>query len=389
MPAPIPTPSQNSIPRPMHSPTMPSIPLATSHVAGVTRTSMIDKHDGYEDHSQAIPRTEITWKPDKSRILLLCGGSDDRPDSLSNLFKTVANFEPTNYDTANGPQFDIVDDSVWDTLHAEASTMEYVGCVACPPCGPMSKLHSLPGPPPLFDVKGPGRYGRSDLSPRSKERVRKHILLTTRVAQMLTHFTRLRIPWIFESPWTTDNEVSALNLDEFVSLLAMDGVVRTLGYQCPFGGMSPKPTSWVTFGVDLSAMPSRCPHPKLMWHNQRTGAVVNKPHAPTTGKDTYLTTMNPETPWESKRMPGPAPWVAQQLEVYPPLLCLFLVNAMRIAVYNNLQWLNARSPARSIRLALGSNTRMVLLRKSYGEILSGALYSPRRKRRLTIWQSEV
>jgi hypothetical protein len=183
--------------------------------------------------------------------------------------------------------------------------MEYVGCVACPPCGSYSKLHSLPGPPPLRDVTGPGRYGRSDLSPRSKERVRKHTLISTRVAHVLTHFTRLKVPWIFEAPWATANEVSALNLDEFIKLLAMHDVVKTQGYQCPFGGRSPKPTAWVSFGVDLSAMPSSCPHPKRMWHNQRTGAVVNKPHAPTSGKDVYLLTMNELTPWDGSPRNGP------------------------------------------------------------------------------------
>ena len=169
--------------------------------------------------------------------------------------------------------------------------------MACPPCGPMSKLHSLPGPPPLFDVEGPGRYGRSDLTPRSKERVRKHILLTTRVAQVLIQFTRLRIPWIFEAPWTTANEVSALNLDEFVILLAMDGVTKTLGYQCPFGAKSPKPTAWVTYGVDVSALPNRCTHPKRQWFNQRNGVVVTQSHAPTTGTVSYTHLTLPTTPY--------------------------------------------------------------------------------------------
>ena len=315
-PAPSTEPKLNSLSISMQPPIIPILPLDTSIGIAGTRTDTASQHDGYEDLSSGNIISNITWKPDTSRILLLCGGSDDRPDSLSNLFKTVAGFEPTNYDTANGPQFDIVDDSVWDKLHSESTSLEYVGCVACPPCGPMSKLHSLPGPPPLFDVKGPGRYGRSDLSPRSKERVRKHILLTTRVAQMLTHFTRLRIPWIFEAPWTTDNEVSALNLDEFVSLLAMDGVVKTLGYQCPFGGRSPKPTAWVTFGVDVSAMPSNSPHPICTWYNQRNGVAVNKAHAPTSGKDVYLRTPNVlaprDRPWPNPS--GLTPWVAQKLE---------------------------------------------------------------------------
>ena len=102
--------------------------------------------DGYDDHSSGQPLPNNSWRPDTARILLLCGGLDDRPNSLSNLFKTMGSFECTNYDIANGPQFDIVDDSVWDTLYSEATSMEYAGCVACPPCGSYSKLHSLPGP---------------------------------------------------------------------------------------------------------------------------------------------------------------------------------------------------------------------------------------------------
>ena len=84
-----------------------------------------------------------------------------------------------NYDVANGAQFDIVDDTVWDRLLAEVSALEYVACIASPPCNTYSRLHSLPGPPPLRDVEGSGRYGRSDLSPRSKEHARKHTLIST------------------------------------------------------------------------------------------------------------------------------------------------------------------------------------------------------------------
>ena len=104
--------------------------------------------DGYDDHSKGQSIPKVCWRPDKNRILLLCGGPDDREDSLTNLFR-ASGLECTNYDLTNGPQFDIVDDSVWDKLYTEASSMEYVGCMAGPPCGPMSKLHSLPGPPPL------------------------------------------------------------------------------------------------------------------------------------------------------------------------------------------------------------------------------------------------
>ena len=110
----------------MHVPPIPIPPTIIPPAATGADTIIGDTLDGYEDHSRGLPTTNITWRPDASRILLLCGGADSRPESLANLFRTAAGFEPTNYDTANGPQFDIVDDSVWDTLHAELATKEYV-----------------------------------------------------------------------------------------------------------------------------------------------------------------------------------------------------------------------------------------------------------------------
>jgi hypothetical protein len=268
------------------STSLPAIPISG---ASVTR-------DGYDDYSSGLSLPSIPWRPDTFRILLLCGGPDERPDSLYNLFSALDGFECTNYDIANGAQFDIVDDVVWDTIYTAVTSLEYAACVACPPCSTFSQLHSLPGPPPLRDATGPGRYGRTALLPPVKERVRKHTLIATRVAQILSHFTRLKVPWIFESPWASENQVSALNLDEYVNLLAMHGVTKIKGVQCPFGGRSSKPTAWVSHGVELGSMPTECPHSKRKWQNQRTGEVVHKPHAPTSGKDEYLLE-NPLAPW--------------------------------------------------------------------------------------------
>ena len=66
--------------------------------------------DGYDDHSDGQSMPKVCWRPDRNRVLLLCGGPDDREDSLTNLFRACG-LECTNYDLANGPQFDIVDDS--------------------------------------------------------------------------------------------------------------------------------------------------------------------------------------------------------------------------------------------------------------------------------------
>ena len=101
---------------------IPHLPIISTVSTDSSQVSDKDR-DGYDDHSvgQSIPN--ICWHPDKSRVLLLCGGPDEREDSLANLFRACG-MECTNYDLTNGPQFDIVDDSVWDALFTEASSME-------------------------------------------------------------------------------------------------------------------------------------------------------------------------------------------------------------------------------------------------------------------------
>ena len=175
----VPAPSTGTLPNSYCPPSLlPIIPITNmepKRSSEVVRIEPVVTNDGYDDHSKGQPLPNNTWRPDTCRVLLLCGGLDDRPNSLSNLFKTMGSFECTNYDTANGPQFDIVDDSVWDTLYSEATSMEYAGCVACPPCGSYSKLHSLPGPPTSSRRVGPGSIWKiGPLSPLKRESAQAH-----------------------------------------------------------------------------------------------------------------------------------------------------------------------------------------------------------------------
>ena len=136
-----------------------------------------------------------------------------------------------------------------------------MACAASPECGTFSKLHNLPDPPPLRSVSGPDRYGFKHNSPADKIRVTLHNLISRRVAKILDMLTDRLIPWIFEAPACHENQVSVLHFDEYVLLLSRPGVKHNKGVQCPFGALSPKPTSWVYFMVDLEEMPSNCPHP--------------------------------------------------------------------------------------------------------------------------------
>ena len=93
----------------------------------------------------------------------------------------------------------------------DVAIREYAACVACPHCSSFSRLHSLPGPPPRRDVTGPGRYGREGLACAQIETIRKHTIVSLRIARVLTPLTKLNVPWIFECLWASEKEVSVLH----------------------------------------------------------------------------------------------------------------------------------------------------------------------------------
>ena len=114
-------------------------------------------------------RTKFS-KPKTQKILILCGGPNVREVSLYNLFIS-AGFECVNYDRLNGQQFDLVDDAVKDKILHDIAAGEYAAAFASPECCSFSKLHNLPGPPPLRTVDGPERYGIASNSPEQKEQL--------------------------------------------------------------------------------------------------------------------------------------------------------------------------------------------------------------------------
>ena len=120
----------------------------------------------------------------------------------------AAGFTCHNYDIKNGPDCDLVDNAVWEPLLRSIAAGEYLACIGCPMCATYSKLLNLPGPPILRDVEGPGRYGRKDLTPEQKEKVRMHTLVSLRVAEALKLFLIRKLPWFFEAPKASEKEVS-------------------------------------------------------------------------------------------------------------------------------------------------------------------------------------
>ena len=104
-----------------------------------------------------------------------------------------------------------------------------------------------------------------------KEQVRIHNLVSLRVAQVLDLFVVRRLPWIFETPAISQNQLSIAHLDEYVNLLKLPEAKHQVGVQRPCGSLSSKPTSWVFFLADLTDMTPKCQHPKRTWFNDSEG----------------------------------------------------------------------------------------------------------------------
>lgn len=195
--------------------------------------------------------------------------------------------ECENWDIASGPQFDLADDAAWDKLLNRIKTREYAGAFASPPCTTCSRLRNKPGgPPPLRSADGPCRYGLVGLSIPNKERVRLHNLLYLRVYQILELFIDYCTPCIFEAPGLRDGKGSVLRLDEYAVLSQHAIAKHSPGVHCPFGPLSVKLTSWVTYKVDVAGMPDTCTHELVTWFNEMDGAAVSSAHRPRAGTGT-------------------------------------------------------------------------------------------------------
>ena len=80
----------------------------------------------------------------------------------------------------------------------------------------------------------PERYGRKDLAPEVKEKVRKQILVCVSVAEILRLLTDMKILWIFETAAFFEKQTSVLRFDEYQLIMAMPGVKLKVEVQCLF-----------------------------------------------------------------------------------------------------------------------------------------------------------
>ena len=130
---------------------------------------------------------------------------------------------------------------------------------------------------------------------------------------------------------TSESQVSAFHLDEYVALLAQPGVKRVMGVQCPSDAVSSKPTARAHFGVDLQDMPTKCPHPKRTWFSQTDDAAIIKRHRPTSGTEVYSPVQNTPNSGDSEPW-KPKTFVSGTLAAYPVILVRYSVAKLFHAI---------------------------------------------------------
>ena len=107
------------------------------------------------------------------KMLLLCCGHNDSPNSLHSCF-TKEGVISDGFDAANGPQSDPADTFVFDRIMKDVRAGEYAAAYACPDTSLFARLRS---------TTGPQRYGNlSELTMAEKEKVRAQNILCTRTA---------------------------------------------------------------------------------------------------------------------------------------------------------------------------------------------------------------
>ena len=125
---------------------------------------------------------------------------------------------------------------------------------------------------------------------------------------------------ILEQPAWRKDEISMLNLDEYVLLLSKPGVVHTTRPQCPFGAKPFKSTSFITYGVSVSDMGTQCSHSIKKWYRQGDASRIYARHPPSRGRHRYYLT----TEEAFADTATPKRFVASGLVNYPALLTSFL-----------------------------------------------------------------
>ena len=219
-------------------------------------------------------------------VLILFSGPKSNPSNLQHALRKL-NLSVEAYDLVDGA--DLLDDAIWDPIKLKLETGYYSAVFASPPCNSFSRLRGsdTTGPQRVRSVEGPERYGLDSNSPADKEYVRKHNLFAMHCLFGFNIMVKMNRVAVLEQPGWRKDEISMLNLNEFVLLLSLPGVLHSIRPQCPFGGKNFKATSFITFNVSVEDMSQLCCHSMKHWFRQGDGLRINARHPPSRGRHRY------------------------------------------------------------------------------------------------------
>ncbi|CAE8690656.1 unnamed protein product, partial [Polarella glacialis] len=212
------------------------------------------------------------------RVLRLFSGPSARPDGLAaELFKRGWN--TCDVDIVATPACDVLDDTVWAAIMQDLSAGLYDLVFARTLCGTFSSLRGQgDGPGPLRSFEKQEGLDQSSLSPHEWLELKQANLTVWRSAEAFHTMYHLGRAFILENPAPLPGGVSLFRTEAMQNVARLRGVKFVEFHQCPFGAETAKPTRFLYYGLDLSALGEhKCIHPVRTW-TDLTGQTYRAAH---------------------------------------------------------------------------------------------------------------
>ena len=259
------------------------------------------------------------------RVLYLYSGPLRETDGFGTFCKAndiACDYVDKEYDDGH----DLLDQQIWDGI--EVSLSKYHGYLMSPPCSTFTPARNGEdgGPGPLRTSQGPERYGRKNVTPQEKQRVREGTLLAKRAHTTAKVATSEDKPWILEQPHWRPGKTSMFMLDEFQELMSHKNVRLFTLAQCRYGADVEKLTDLLS-NRDLTELELRCNHPPRWWRVPWSGERFYGPHPQLRGRQKAI----PEEDWNEsmlQRYEPSGPYLTRAYAAYPELLNKALADQM-------------------------------------------------------------
>jgi hypothetical protein len=269
-------------------------------------------------------------------ILYLFSGKAGIPNSFASACEQIGTLIGVEvcvveFDFINSPDQDLLDDRVWNLIVANIKSRHYDAAIMAPPCDTHGcRRRDEYNVSELRDVTGPGIYGRSDLSPGDKDKVRKANLLGIRSSIAANLFISLGIPWLLEQPTQRTGRPHLFRFTEFTSLLSNALVLRRTFPQCHVGSKYMKETDIIMYKVKLSPVifPESCTHKKIWYREVPSGRYYFAAHPTLKGKvESVKSTLWRDDLFSFKENSA-MPWLTKAAASYPSELNMAFARSL-------------------------------------------------------------